>query len=553
MKMQTMLFMLFIVLSIVPLLIFGISSTTFYSHQLLHVLENELSIAASTQIDSIDNFLNERDIEVSIIGEFDVVHDLLNLSNQENVQIHSSDRSNLDNILKVRVDKNEYIESITLTDAQFRIVACSQWVPAGEVSILKNLDSKYHTPELQFTEVFEENQHGNTEKVLLATKQIVVDGNLLGYIVEEINLNFFEKVRLSANLLHDGTIYLIDGKGQLITAGTGASSRQNFVLPKDKNHAFTNAWNARDKFASSGILDYKIQGEHYITYYSGFEHAAWNMLATISVEQNLHTQKQYSVLLISLLFIVLLMLLAVNYIISARIVKPLDRMIHKFKLITETKDYSIRMELADHVELGTVSAEINTLLEQIEHNIDEEKNKQRYLRDKAEKDPLTGLLNKSAIEDAMRKELTYAQANGNKIIYLFIDLDDFKNFNSNYGHAGGDKTLCFLADTLRWQCQGISGRIGGDEFAVCIINPAEVEAIETLVRNITVSLRLGVPLGIYGQRIPLYCCIGGVISNGSSTYEELMKIADDAMYQVKENGKNGHLILDSDAVSITTP
>ena len=135
-----------------------------------------------------------------------------------------------------------------------------------------------------------------------------------------------------------------------------------------------------------------------------------------------------------------------------------------FNDIKATQDYSKRLPKSNSVEMNQLSDEINGLLTHIEDENIQEKERQRHLRELAECDPLTGINNKKAIEQKMLAMVQSATDKKVRISVGFLDIDDFKDYNTNYGHQEGDNVIKFVANTLKENFKGEVGRNGGDEF-----------------------------------------------------------------------------------------
>ena len=90
--------------------------------------------------------------------------------------------------------------------------------------------------------------------------------------------------------------------------------------------------------------------------------------------------------------------------------------------------------------------------------------------ERADRDPLTGLLNHRAFHRRLHEEADRAQREGGGLAVVMLDLDNFKFFNDAYGHAAGDEVLRSVADALRGACRSYDtlARFGGDEFALLL-------------------------------------------------------------------------------------
>lgn len=161
----------------------------------------------------------------------------------------------------------------------------------------------------------------------------------------------------------------------------------------------------------------------------------------------------------------------------------------------------------------------------------------------AELDPLTRLLNKSAVNSyikaAMQKNLP-----GTACAFVMLDVDYFKLFNDQYGHPVGDQVLCTIADSLR-KCfpnPYLIGRFGGDEF--CIYCPVGADGKELKKKLNELSKRVR-KIQVEGQKIQdVTLSMGAVVFYGKAEFEKIYKKADDMLYEVKENGRDGSCIFE---------
>ena len=179
-------------------------------------------------------------------------------------------------------------------------------------------------------------------------------------------------------------------------------------------------------------------------------------------------------------------------------------------------------------------------------DIHEEKLKEFELRLRADKDPLTGLLNKEATRKLIEKALENYGGPDRIGALLMIDSDDFKHINDTYGHIVGDKVLAKIGEILSGNFKGmdVTGRVGGDEFMVFINNIRTAqdavflsEKINRLVRNAFLDEEFGKDVSV---------SIGIVVCPEYGTdYEELYSKADKALYYMKKHGKSGCMLYDA--------
>ena len=157
----------------------------------------------------------------------------------------------------------------------------------------------------------------------------------------------------------------------------------------------------------------------------------------------------------------------------------------------------------------------------------------------ASTDPLTGLLNRRALEAAAEREIELARRTRRPLTAVLMDLDRFKQINDAFGHSFGDKTLVSVARCMQEQMRrcDLLARVGGDEFAVLLHDTSREEAME-IVERLRISLEdLVVVDGDYETRV---CASFGVaeVDGATPDWPELVRKCDRAVYRVKGIGGN---------------
>ncbi len=154
-------------------------------------------------------------------------------------------------------------------------------------------------------------------------------------------------------------------------------------------------------------------------------------------------------------------------------------------------------------------------------------------------DPMTGILNKAGAHKTLE-----TVCKENMGILLMIDLDSFKLVNDIYGHDMGDKILIRFAELIKTSIHedDICGRLGGDEFVAFIKNVMDEEDVNRLTRTLNREIMKSAKEYMGDDmNIPLGTSIGAVrVPFEGTEMEELLKLADKALYVVKQNGKHGY-------------
>jgi diguanylate cyclase (GGDEF)-like protein/PAS domain S-box-containing protein len=154
-------------------------------------------------------------------------------------------------------------------------------------------------------------------------------------------------------------------------------------------------------------------------------------------------------------------------------------------------------------------------------------------------DMLTGLPNRTLLSERMRIVIDQCTATGKGAALLLLDLDRFKVINDTRGHQAGDVLLRQVAERISASLnkEGFASRIGGDEFAIILTN---LDSQEDVIASCTKLLaRIGEPYSIGGVEQLIGASIGiALIPEDGSSGDELLRLADLAMYEAKSSGRN---------------
>jgi diguanylate cyclase (GGDEF)-like protein len=157
------------------------------------------------------------------------------------------------------------------------------------------------------------------------------------------------------------------------------------------------------------------------------------------------------------------------------------------------------------------------------------------LASSASRDPLTGLLNRRGFDQALHEQMARAARTGRPLTAVLIDVDHFKAVNDTFGHEGGDRVLCRVADTWRREVPGgaVLARHGGDEFSLLLPGMRAAAAL-ALVRRVCAA----------DPDISLSCGVAQYRAGDSAS--QLMRSADRALYDAKILGRGrAELVSDS--------
>jgi diguanylate cyclase (GGDEF)-like protein len=245
---------------------------------------------------------------------------------------------------------------------------------------------------------------------------------------------------------------------------------------------------------------------------------------------------------------------------------PIERILNREPKLLEifeskvNRDFSLvidgeeRFFEIDVVPLGD-NHDGNTRMLKSIRDVTEERKIQEKLKLLATTDSLSGLYNRAEFMNLAKREFARAKRNNEELSLLIMDLDNFKVINDTFGHAAGDEMIREMGNIIRtgFRKTDIAGRIGGEEFAVVLKNASleEAKKIAEQFRE-TVSRRKV----IYGKQEIGYTVSIGVAAIGSNNddinnIEDILKMADDALYKAKAKGRNCVVTLETGMEGVT--
>lgn len=160
-------------------------------------------------------------------------------------------------------------------------------------------------------------------------------------------------------------------------------------------------------------------------------------------------------------------------------------------------------------------------------------------------DTLTGLPNRNLFNDRLSHALTNAQRNQTGFAVMYIDVDNFKQVNDTQGHEAGDTVLREIASHLGKHLRESDtlARVGGDEFIAILESTSEPDAIGRIAAKLLAACARFQSIHVRGQSVSVSIGISRY-PNDAHEPEALLRLADEAMYRAKANGKNAYCLWD---------
>ncbi len=177
------------------------------------------------------------------------------------------------------------------------------------------------------------------------------------------------------------------------------------------------------------------------------------------------------------------------------------------------------------------------------------KEHERQLQHIAHYDALTSLPNRTLLIERLRAGMGQAQRHARLLAVAFLDLDGFKAINDCYGHAAGDQLLIAAATCMQQVMRegDTLARIGGDEFAAVLLNLADSQASVPLLARLLAAAAQAVTVGDHLLQVSASVGVTFYPQADAINPKQLLRQADQAMYQAKLEGKNRYHVFDAES------
>ncbi len=209
------------------------------------------------------------------------------------------------------------------------------------------------------------------------------------------------------------------------------------------------------------------------------------------------------------------------------------------EIVNRRKDGTTYTEEMTITPVTQSGADAKTQFVAIKQDITERKAAEKRVQFLAYYDALTGLPNRSLLQDRLAGAIASARRRNEKVALLFLDLDRFKNVNDSLGHTAGDLLLQEVAERLRrfGREQDTVARLGGDEFLIILNSVKDISDAAVAADRLVKSLTAG--FVIQDHPLTISCSLGiSIFPEHGADGETLIKNADAAMYCAKEKGRN---------------
>lgn len=227
------------------------------------------------------------------------------------------------------------------------------------------------------------------------------------------------------------------------------------------------------------------------------------------------------------------LVLAASYVLAKVLLRPLDKILAATRAITNG-DFTHKIDVSSLDEFGELGSAINYMSDRISERLAEAEHL-------ATVDGLTGLYNHRHFQQRLVEEIERARQMKLHLSLIMMDIDYFKHYNDSQGHPAGDKVLQQISRILRKNIRGVdvAARYGGEEFAIIMVDTAPEEAVK-IAERIRQTVEEFPFWGRDEQPTGRLTISMGVASypDNALKKDDLIKLADDALYKAKYISKN---------------
>lgn len=401
---------------------------------------------------------------------------------------------------------------------------------------------------------------GHGQKSLAMLREIRLTGNnqSAGVLFIGVRPSYFISIFDGVDLGYDSTIFIVDASDGAVVVQSREGNQSNADPALQQGIA--------DSLAQQRSSDFiAYTGADRTRYYAAIArlpHTSWWVVsATPSDRLNADTRSvRDKIIAIGMLCFAVSLLLSA--LISRSISVPLLRLVSAMRR-TGAGDTTVRVEQAGNDEIAVLSHKFNEMAGKLQQNKEdleqqvalrtqELERANRKLEALSATDGLTGVANRRRFDEALGTELRRSVRSGHALALLMLDVDYFKKYNDRYGHLAGDECLRIVARVLQKSSRRVTdlvARYGGEEFSV-IIAESDIEHALQQAQHICQAIfelklpHADSPFGYITASIG----VAVVQAEDHTTAEQVVRIADQALYHAKYQGRN-RVVLGSDATS----
>ena len=404
------------------------------------------------------------------------------------------------------------------------------------------------------SDVFINEANGNRPTMFVTAPAFDFDGAFIGVIAFEVDMNFIYKLIQDVTGLGDtGEVLVGKKKGNVVVYlhplrhDPDAALKKGIPLGGKLGGPIQEAVQGRNGAARS--LDYR--GKNVIAAWRYIPSLDWGMVAKIDTDEAFADVIKLRNTVLIIVIVVFFLCCIIAYLIAQSISVPIQALSQGAGIIgSGNLDYKFNSNRVD--EIGQLSKsfdkmtenlkKITTSRDELNLEITERKKLEEKLLKTSLTDELTGLLNRRGFLVIANKQVGIAKRERRNFSILYLDLNEMKKINDEFGHKEGDRALVDLSMVLKktFRASDSIARMGGDEFTVLITEPHGPTIDKTVAQHIHDNLRIFNEKAEKGYRLSVSMGMAHYDPERPCSLEDLLARADELMYEHKLH-RNPHM------------
>ncbi|AIY81243.1 diguanylate cyclase [Clostridium botulinum] len=367
-KVKSIIFAVF--LATTPVLITMNIYITKFSERSIELIKENVIIAAKDQSTHLEDFFDQRLINLNVISNMPITHDFLDDFNN-NILDKSEEmkfrRKIIFDILNLRQQEQPYLVKTSLISKDNTIIASSDGNSVGNKAVFdKNDIIKFNNKEIVITDIIENEKFNNGEKSAIIAIPVFFEDEYQGIIESVINMQYFEKVVNEVHFFNTGKIIVMDSKGTV--AATISDYLDENIYNIDKPNTLEEEWRNIDfKNNSSGLIEYSIDEIEKIGYFYKIPNSNWVVLSGVEWSE-FKDHLNESINIMFLISIIISTVVSITYILIINFFsKPIYGLLNSIREIKKG-NYKSRFIYNIKDEFGEISQAFNELMDEILKN-----------------------------------------------------------------------------------------------------------------------------------------------------------------------------------------
>ncbi|MBN1062936.1 diguanylate cyclase [Clostridium botulinum] len=357
-------------LSTIPVFITMSIYITKFSERSIELIKENVILAAKDQSTHLENFFDQRLINLNVISNMPITHDFLYdfnnniLNKSEEIKFK---RDIIVEILKSRQHEQSYLVKTSLISKDNTIIASSDSNSIGNKAAFDDKAiAKFNNKETIITDIIEYEGMNNGEKSAMVAIPIFFDDSYQGVIASIINMSYFEEIVNEVRFFNTGKIIVMDSKGTV--AATISEYLNEDIYNIDKPNTLKDVWRKMEyEDDSYGLIEYTIDNIDKVGYFYRIPNSNWVVLSGVEWSEFTDPLNE-SIIIMIFMSIIICILVAISYILIINFFsKPIYGLLNSIREIKKG-NYKSRFIYNVKDEFGEISQAFNELMDEILKN-----------------------------------------------------------------------------------------------------------------------------------------------------------------------------------------